>query len=197
MPADPGDRDDAVLERLAQRLEHGPRELGQLVHQQHAAVGEARLAGPRHRTTAHDRRRRGAVVRRPERRHEDDRTPGRQRSGDGVDARHLERLVPRQRRQDARQPPSEHRLARSRRAREQHVVLSRGRELESPAAALLTAHLGEVGQERLLELVAAGRRGERNVLLAPEVGDRLGQVVHRDRRRYRRAPPRAPTRQRR
>ena len=49
-----------------------------------------------------------------------------------------------------------------------------------PTATLLTAHLREVGQERLLQLVAAGRSGERNVLLAPEVGDRLGQVVHRD-----------------
>ena len=58
----------------------------------------------------------------------------------------------------------------------------------SPAAAsssarrpaLLAAHLREVGQERLLELVAAGWSGERDVLLAPQVGDRLGQVMHRD-----------------
>ena len=154
MPADPGDRDDAVLERLPQRLEHGTRELGQLVQQQHAAVGQARLAGPRHGTTADDRRGRGAVMRRAKRRREDDRAPRRQRAGDGVDARHLERLVPRQRRQDARQPAPEHRLARSRRAGEQHVVLSGGGELERAAAALLPAHLGEIGQERLLELVA-------------------------------------------
>ena len=113
-------------------------------------------------------------------RHEDDRPPGRQRAGDGVDAGHLERLVPRQRRQDAREPPPEHRLAGSRRACEQDVVLSRRRELERAAPALLAAHLGEVGQERLLELVASGRSGERDVLLAPQVGDRLGQVVHRD-----------------
>ena len=193
MPADPGDRDNTVLERLAQRLEHGPRELGQLVHQQHAAMGEARLAGPRHCTTAHDRRRRGAVMRRAERRHEDDRPPGRQRAGDGVDAGHLERLVPRERRQDARQPPPEHRLARSRRSREEDVVLSRCRELQCSAPALLAAYLCEVGQERLLELVASRWSGERDVLLAPQIRDRLGQVVHRDRRRYPPVPPRAPT----
>ncbi len=95
------------------------------------------------------------------------------------------------------QPPAEHRLARSRRPCEQHVVLSRRGELERPAPALLAAHLGEVGQERLLELVAAGWSGERDVLLAPQVGDRLRQVVHRDRRRCPPAPPRAPTRRRR
>ena len=36
----------ALLERLAQRLERDPRELGQLVEEQHAAVGERDLAGP-------------------------------------------------------------------------------------------------------------------------------------------------------
>ena len=64
----PRDRDDAVLERLPQRLERGPLELGQLVEQQHAAMREARLAGPRPGAAADDRRRRGAVVRRAERR---------------------------------------------------------------------------------------------------------------------------------
>ena len=44
MPADPSDGDDAVLERLAERFEHGPRELRQLVEQQDAAVREACLA---------------------------------------------------------------------------------------------------------------------------------------------------------
>ena len=47
-------RDAAVLERLAQRLERRPRELGQLVEEQHAVVGEGRLA-----------RRRAARRRRP------------------------------------------------------------------------------------------------------------------------------------
>ena len=59
-------------------------------------------------------------------------------------------------------------------------MLARGRELERPAPALLAAHLGEVGQERLLELVAARWGGERDVLLAPQIGDGLREVVHRN-----------------
>jgi hypothetical protein len=35
-----GDREDAVLERLSQRLEDGARELGQLVHEKNPAVRE-------------------------------------------------------------------------------------------------------------------------------------------------------------
>ena len=96
-------------------------------------------------------------MRRPKRRREDDRPPGRQRPGDGMDPRHLERLVAREWRQDPRQAPAEHRLAGSRRPRQQHVVLAGGRELERPPSALLAPHLREIGQERLLELVAARR----------------------------------------
>ena len=178
MTADPRDRDDAVLERLPQRLEHGPRELGQLVEQQDTAMREARLSGPWHSAAADDRRRRGAVMRRPERWREDDRPPRGQCPGDRVDPGHLERLVPRQRRQNARQPPAEHRLARSGRSCHEHVVLSRCRELERTAPALLAPHLGQVGQVRLLELVRARRSRERDLLLATQVGNCLGEVVH-------------------
>ena len=38
MPADPRDGDEAVLERLSQRLEDGTRELRKLVHEQHASM---------------------------------------------------------------------------------------------------------------------------------------------------------------
>ena len=47
----------AVLQRLAQRLEHVPRELGQLVEEEHAAVGQRHLARPRQRAAADERRR--------------------------------------------------------------------------------------------------------------------------------------------
>ena len=52
--------DDAVLERLPQRLERGPRELGQLVEHEHTAVRQARprqAAGPGRRRRAPQRRR--------------------------------------------------------------------------------------------------------------------------------------------
>ena len=53
-PGHPHDGDDAVLERLPQRLEHGPRELRELVEEQHAEMREARLAGSRPAATAAD-----------------------------------------------------------------------------------------------------------------------------------------------
>ena len=75
----------------------------------------ARLASPGRGPgpAADDRRRRRRVVRRPERRPVDQRAVGRQQARDGVDPRHLERLLARERRQDPRKPPREHRLARS------------------------------------------------------------------------------------
>ena len=48
-PSDPRDADDTVLERLAERLERGPLELGELVQDEHAPVREADLARPRAR----------------------------------------------------------------------------------------------------------------------------------------------------
>ena len=58
-------------------------------------------------------------------------------------------------------------------------MLPRGGELERPPAALLPAHLGEVGEERFLELVRAGRRRRRDLLLTTEVGDSLREVPYR------------------
>src|SRR5437763_1959671 len=43
-PRRAGNADDAVLEWLPKRLERRPRELGKLVEEQDAVVGEARLA---------------------------------------------------------------------------------------------------------------------------------------------------------
>ena len=59
-PADARDADEAVLERLPQRLERGPLELRQLVEQEDAAVREARLA----RAAVRARRRRSRPSRR-------------------------------------------------------------------------------------------------------------------------------------
>ena len=99
---DAGDRDRAVLERLAERLERRARELRQLVEEQHAVVRERRLAGSRAGPAADDRRDGGAVVRRAERRLGHERMAADELPGDGVDARDLERLVGLERREDAR-----------------------------------------------------------------------------------------------
>src|SRR5262249_12246165 len=91
VPADPGDRDDTVLERLPQCLEHWSRELRQLVEQEDAPVRERDLAGSWAWPSTDDRRRRRAVVRRSERRLGDERTLRRKEADDRVDARHLQR----------------------------------------------------------------------------------------------------------
>ena len=57
------DRDNTILERLPQGLEHRARELGELVEEEHSAMREADLAGPGDRTASDDGRRRGAVMR--------------------------------------------------------------------------------------------------------------------------------------
>ena len=99
--------------------------------------------------------------------------------GDRVDARDLERALGVERRQDAREPPREHRLPRSRRPAEQQVVRARGSDLECTARALVPAHVGEVGRRdrshdrRRLELV--------RLLLAAQIGDRVGEMAERQR----------------
>ena len=60
----PGDRDLAILERLAQRIEHARVELGQFVEEQHAIVGERDLAGPGAHAAAGQRCHAGGMVRR-------------------------------------------------------------------------------------------------------------------------------------
>ena len=71
--------------------------------------------------------------------------PWRKQAGHRVDPRHLERFLPRERREDPRKPPREHRLPRSGRAGEEDVVRPGRRDLERPPGTLLPAHVGEVG----------------------------------------------------
>ena len=173
------DRDDAVLERLAQRLERRPRELRQLVEQQDAAMREARLAGTDARAAADDRRGRRAVVRRAERRRRDERLLDREQPGHRVDPRHLECRRRLERRQQPGQAAREHRLPRSRRPGEQQVVPARGGDLERAPRALLSSDVREVGQRR--RVVSAWRHDRVRLELAAQVRDRVGEVPHRDR----------------
>ena len=83
--------------------------------------------------------------------------------GDAVDARHGDRLVARERRQDRGHPPREHRLAGSRRTREQEVVSARGGDRQRADRLRVTADVGQIG------LAAAGRRS----------GDRRRQLGRR------------------
>jgi hypothetical protein len=81
-PAHARDADDAVLQRLPERLERRPLELGQLVEEQHPAVRKARLARARATGAATDERGHGgAVVWRAEGRLGDERPLGREQTG--------------------------------------------------------------------------------------------------------------------
>ena len=178
MPADPRDGDDAVFERLAEGLQHRAWKLGQLVEQEHATVRERDLARTRARTASDDRGSRSAVMRRAKRGHGDERPVRREEPGNRVDAGDLERLLPRQRREDSGQPPGEHRLARARRTCEQQVVRARGRDLESAACSFLAPHVRQVGNGGMLESIGAERVERRSVDLASEVCDDLAEMAN-------------------
>jgi hypothetical protein len=151
-----------ILDHLA-RLERAALELGKLVQKEHAAVGERDFTGLRRSAAADQARRSRGVMRRAERTLRCER--GVERRDRAVDPRHLDRLVPRERRQEPGQPPREHRLAGSGRADEQRAMSARGGDLEPALGELLAAHLREVGQ-RGLERLGLARECDRQRVTA-------------------------------
>ena len=91
---------------------------------------------------------RGRVVRRAERRRGDQAARRHRQPGGRVNHRGRQRLGPVERREQARQPLGEHRLARPGRADHQQVVAAGGGDLQRPAGHGLAADVGEVGQRR-------------------------------------------------
>ena len=197
MPTDARDRDDAVLERLAERLQHRAWKLGQLVEQQNAAMRERDLSGARSRSATDHGRSRRTVMRRAKRRHGDERALGRQKPAHRVDAGHLERLRPPERREDPGKPAGRASSSPSRegpsgegcglrrprpRARDELVpARARPRDRERAPA---RAHRPGAGRIR-------GRRSHRGDTRRPRRdGERRSAPL-------RRARPRAPTRRRR
>ena len=142
---------------------------------------EARLARAQMRPAADDRRGRGAVMRRAERRPRDERLLSVHEPGDRVDPCHLERGLGVERRQDPRQPAPQHRLSRPGRPAEEEVVAARRCQLERAAGPFLAADVGEVGRRRRTVAVRRQRRLGLQLELAAQVGDRLGEVADRDR----------------
>ena len=132
--ADPRDRDDAVLERLPQRLEHRAAgtpaaRRGEGRRGARGSPRPGRGTAPPPTIAAADAPWCGA---RNGGQH-DERPPGRQHARHRVDACHLERLVAAQRRQDARQAAAEHRLAGAGRARRGARCAGRPRRARAPA----------------------------------------------------------------
>ena len=123
-------RDGAVLERLAQAGEHRPGEFGQLVEEQHSAVGPRHLAGLRHLACATEHRHCGSRVVRCTKR------------ALGVSVRYW---------QQCRQAHREHRLPASGRADHQDVVTTGRRDLQGAARSHLAPYVSQI------EIVGATR----------------------------------------
>jgi hypothetical protein len=142
-------------------------------------MSKARLAGPRQAgSAAHHPGQRDVVMWGAERALADQGRAGRHEAGDGVDARHLERLLGAHRRQDSGEPPREHRLSGPGRSGEQQVVSAGRRDLERLLGHHLTSDLAHV-----LCLVC-GRRPDdldrRGLPEAPHPPDALLQRLHGD-----------------
>ena len=153
------------------------RDLGQLVEEQHAAVGERQLAGPGRGAAADQAGARERMVGRAERPPAHEAEPGWPEPRDRVQAGDGERLLGRERRQDAGKPPREHGLAHAGRAHHEQVMAPGGGDLEGAARHDLTAHLGKVA---LAPRVGIGRRGGlARQFRAAQPAHRLGQCRHR------------------
>ena len=133
-----------LLERLAQGLENTLGEFRQLVHEEHAEMGEADLAGMRNAAAADQARVGGGVMGCAERPLGDEPTPGGEKPAHAPHHGHLDRLVQRERRQDAREATGEHGLPRARRPEHDHVVRPRGGDLERALGVGVTPDVGEV-----------------------------------------------------
>ncbi len=159
--ARPGEDHVPLLERLAQGLEDVAPELGQLVEEEHAAVGERDLSGARRGGPAHQAGVRDGVVRRAEGAL-DEEPPLPEQAGHAVDRGGLERLVTAERREQARQAAGQHGLAAPRGAEEEQVVVAGGGDLERPLGARLPGHVPQVERPAgKLELpLRAGKRAE-------------------------------------
>ena len=144
-PADPHDRDPAILERLTERLEDIPAEFRQLVQEQDAVVGPGDLAGRQPRSSADHPRVDDRVMRSTERARRTSSVNGPSPATDAmvVATRASASL---ERREQPGDRSSEHGLAGPRRTGEQQSVAAGQGDLERAPADRLTTDVGEVGR---------------------------------------------------
>ena len=130
-------------------------------------VGAADEAGGRDRVVGRAERALGDEARAPA------------QPGDRLDARDLDRLVGAERRQDRRQAPGDHRLARARRALQEQVVPAGGGDLEPEDEPVVAADVREIGD--LLAHRCRHRGGDADRRLLPTQGrDQLGERLDAD-----------------
>ena len=143
LPRRTRNRDAAGLQRLAQHFQHLPRKLRQFVEEQHAVVRQRDFARPRVAAAAHQRHRRGGVVRCAEGTALPVFVPKAavERSDRGC----FQRFGFLHRRQDARKTCGQHRLAGAGGACHQHRVAAGGGDFERAPGGGLALDVGKVG----------------------------------------------------
>ena len=162
-----------------ERLQGVAPELRQLVEEEDAVVGQARLARTRRAAAADQAGGADAGVRAAEGA-QADQARGRLLGRLGVDLGDLDRLRQGERRQEAGEAPGEHRLAGARGADEEEVVAARRGDLQGSLGGLLAAHLREVG-DVVGDVRGEGRWGDRRESsFAEDVPDRLGEAAEAD-----------------
>ncbi len=144
----PRDRDASLFERLPQHFEDAAIELRHLVQEQHAVVRERDLPGAWNRPAADERHVGDGVVWRAERPRGEQARPCGQRSGHRMDRRAFQRFLERERRQNARQPPGQHRLPGAGRAGQEQVVTAGGRDFERTPGKQLPTDVREIAMRR-------------------------------------------------
>ena len=113
MTAGAADPHHAALEWLTQRVQQMAWIFGELVEEQHAVVGERQLAGSRQTAATHETGAGQRVMRGAERAAPHQAATRSAQSRGRVQPCDHERLLRRERRQDARQPSREHGFPRS------------------------------------------------------------------------------------
>ena len=178
-----GDGDPAVLQRLAQHLQHVARELRQLVEEQHAVVRQRHLARPRDACRRRSgRRRRWCGAASGTGRAATSALPRAQQAGDAwicvVSSASSKRHVAAGSRAGAWPASS---CREPGRADHQHVVPAGRRHLQGALGALLAAHIGEVdgvvragGRKASCDVDAVRRR---SACRPARKSDRLAQVA--------------------
>jgi hypothetical protein len=144
------------LHGLAERLEHVPAEFGELVEEENSMMSHGHFTGSGDGAAAHQRLRRRRVVGGPDGPLVHQCHPVGQQAHGRINPRRLQRLHPRERREDRRNPLGQHRLARAGRADHQQIVRPRAGDCDRPLHQFLPPHVGEiqvsVEQRRLVGL---------------------------------------------
>ena len=164
----------SVLKRLAHDFKNIASEFGKLVKEQHAAMRERHLAGHGMRAAAEQPRVGNGVVRRTERTAHHKRLARLQNASNGVDARNLQCLLGSEGREDGRNAPREHRLARAGRPDHEDVVSARNGHLDCALRAVLSLHVREVIARVAVRGHACGEVRAHRV-----EGKRAGEKIHR------------------